>query len=202
MDIERQIKDLQIKLELKKSEIESKKESINSGEKFVEEHKSAKIEYDALFEAYTDIAQYNAEYQKWQETLKDKSDMDEAESLVALADSRKDELKADMRNLYTEYLPNIEGLDVVSVEGLDSDKAVGVYYNDESISILSESELWGLYMKIWDALKVKVVMIDNVSSLGSGAVDMINTLVKHGCYVLAAQMKRHQEFSIEIMDEL
>jgi len=202
VSIEKQIQELQVRLELKKSEVETISGRIETGDKFIEDNKAVKQEYDKVFEEYSNIAQYNAYFKSWQEVLKDKKDMDEAESLVALADSQKDELKAKMRNLYSEFLPDIEGLEIVSVEGLDGDKPVGVYYNDEPISILSESELWGLYMKIWDALKVKFVIIDNVSSLGSGAVDMINTLAQHGCYIFAAQMKRGQEFNIEITDKL
>jgi hypothetical protein len=200
--IEKQIEELQIKLQLSKSGLEDKKKSLEVGNKFIEDNKGAQAEYDSVFNEYSEISDFNAQHSLWLNVIKDKKDMDEAQELVAQADSRKSELKADMRDLYSDYLPNIEGLEVVSVEGLDSDKPVGVYYNGLSISLLSESELWGLYMKIWDALNVKFVIIDNVSSLGSGAIGMVNTLAKHGCYVFAAQMKRGDELSLTIKSEL
>jgi hypothetical protein len=131
-----------------------------------------------------------------------KKEMEEYESLIQAFDFQKDTIKAKLRELYTSMLPNIEGLEIISVEELDSDKKVGVYYKDKPISILSESELWGLYLQIWDALNIKFVIIDNISDLGSRAVEIINQMAAEGVYFFAAKMKRNEPMTITITEKV
>lgn len=198
----KQIEEIKLKIALLETEKADIETSIKTGEKFIKDTKSAKDDFRVINDEYLELAQYNAEYKQWQQVKQDKSDMDSFETLVIDADSKKDEVKQQLRELYKKHLPDIEGLEIIAVGGIDGEKETGVYYKDQPISILSESALWKLYLTIWHELNVKVVFIDNVSSLGTAATETINQLAKEGVYIFCCQMKKKAEFSLTIKDEL
>ena len=55
---------------------------------------------------------------------------------------------------------------------------------------MSETEWWAICMEVWKKNKVKVVVIDNLQSLGTLAVENLTKLAKEGCYIFAAEMER------------
>lgn len=198
----KEIQDLENKLITLKNEQAALDEKIEVGEKYINDNSSVISEFEEISKSYLEISQYIADRNNWLAVVASKKEMEEYESLIQAFDSQKDTIKAKLRELYTSMLPNIEGLEIISVEELDSDKKVGVYYKDKSISILSESELWGLYLQIWDALNIKFVIIDNISDLGSRAVEIINQMAAEGVYFFAAKMKRNEPMTITITEKV
>jgi hypothetical protein len=65
---------------------------------------------------------------------------------------------------------------------------------------LSKSEWFGVVLQILKKNKVKVLVIDEISDLGSKFMNILEGLVKDGCYVLYTQMSRGQE-EIEIVNQ-
>jgi chromosome segregation ATPase len=198
----KEIQDLENKLITLKNEQAALDEKIEVGEKYINDNSSVISEFEEISKSYLEISQYIADRNNWLGVVTSKKEMEEYESLIQAFDSQKDTIKAKLRELYTSMLPNIEGLEIISVEELDSDKKVGVYYKDKPISILSESELWGLYLQIWDALNIKFVIIDNISDLGSRAVEIINQMAAEGVYFFAAKMKRNEPMTITITEKV
>jgi|694.fasta_scaffold35503_3 hypothetical protein len=198
----KEIQDLENKLITLKNEQAALEEKIEVGEKYINDNSSVISEFEEISKSYLEISQYIADRNNWLGVVTSKKEMEEYESLIQAFDSQKDTIKAKLRELYTSMLPNIEGLEIISVEELDSDKKVGVYYKDKPISILSESELWGLYLQIWDALNIKFVIIDNISDLGSRAVEIINQMAAEGVYFFAAKMKRNEPMTITITEKV
>jgi hypothetical protein len=198
----KEIQDLENKLITLKNEQAALEGKIEVGEKYINDNSSVISEFEEISKSYLEISQYIADRNNWLGVVTSKKEMEEYESLIQAFDSQKDTIKAKLRELYTSMLPNIEGLEIISVEELDSDKKVGVYYKDKPISILSESELWGLYLQIWDALNIKFVIIDNISDLGSRAVEIINQMAAEGVYFFAAKMKRNEPMTITITEKV
>lgn len=198
----KEIQELENKLITLKNEKTALDEKIEVGEKYINDNSSVLVEFEEINKSYLEISQYVADRNSWLGVVASKKEMEEYESLVQAFDSQKDTIKSKLRELYTSMLPNIEGLEIISVEELDSDKKVGVYYKDKPISILSESELWGLYLQIWEALDIKFVIIDNISSLGSRAIEIINHMAEEGVYFFAAKMKRNEPMTIKISEKV
>ncbi len=57
---------------------------------------------------------------------------------------------------------------------------------------LSESELWEMCTQLWIKLNIRVVLVEDISSLGTGAIEKFNEFIKNGGYVFAAMMNRKQ----------
>jgi hypothetical protein len=72
-------------------------------------------------------------------------------------------------------------------------KKEGLYLNGKNVTQLSESEWWALVIQIWRKYKVKIVVIDNMQSLGSKGIELLEKLNADGAYILAAQMNREQK---------
>lgn len=179
------------------AEIEGK---IEQAEDYIEKNKAAKTEYDQIKVQYESAAEQAAKHEWWKNIKAKKSEMDEYESIAQAADAAEKELLEERKALQAELIPDIKGLEILldDEEGKNGRKA-GLYYNGFSLSQMSESEFWSLIMQIWRKNKVKIVVIDGFSNLGSAAVEMLDKLKKDGSYILYTEMKRGQEkISIEL----
>lgn len=148
-----------------------------------------KTEYQEAEAAYMDINRVLLEQQDWKRIKQLKIDMDQYETLVQDADAKKDKLKMDLMKVTKKYLPEIEGLEIKIATGMD-DEEEGIYYNNKTMAQLSESELWSLFFQIWEQKQVRFVFIENVSSLGTDAVGVLNMLAENGVKIFASMMDR------------
>lgn len=100
-----------------------------------------------------------------------------------------------MKELQAEILPDIKGVDMVMEDTHEDGVAVkeGLYWNGRNVAQMSETEWWDIVLMIWRKYKVKIIVIDNYSNLGSSAVEILEKLSKDGCYILAAEMNREQK---------
>lgn len=169
---------------------------IDEGSKWIEANKSTPDEYGAAKQAYFDVQGYIDQKKKWESIKQLKKDMDEFETLVQQFDTRKDEIKQELLELGKKGLPDIEGLEVVASDSIEG-KDVGVYLNGKNLAQLSESELWGLFLKIWSTQGVNIVVIENLTSLGSKAIEILNDLAEQGVKIFGTEMRRGQD-SIEV----
>jgi len=191
-DIER------IKQELadKEAELEQQDKRILAGEKYLQDNKAVKTEYDKVKKEYDNSHEYVEQYNKWQDIKKKKKELDEFETLSQQADASAKEFKQKLKEIQAEILPDMKGVELV-LEDTHEDggemKKEGLYWNGRNVQQLSETEWWDIVLTIWKKYKVKVIVIDNYSNLGSSAVTILEGLVKSGCYVLAAEMNREQK---------
>lgn len=190
-DNEVEIGNLKAKLAAAEKERADIKLRIENGKKWVEENKSVPKEYAAANEAWINLSNTLAEQSQWKEVLKKKKELDDNESTSQQADATLDKLRMDLLKLTKSYLPDIDRLEIRVKTGLD-DTEEGIYYKGKSLAMLSESELWALFLLIWAEKDVSFVFCENVNSLGSDAVAILNKLVKEGAQVFASQMERKQ----------
>lgn len=176
--------------------------SLAAGNKYLETNKDAGKEYDAIRKEYDNAAAQSIAYNKWQEIKRKKIELDEFETHSQNADAKEKKILQDVKELQAEILPDIKGVELVTEDTHEDGKVIkeGLYWNGKNFAQLSESETWDLVLMIWRKYKVRVVVVDNYSSLGSMAAEILQKLSKDGAYILAAQMKRDQK-TLEIIYE-
>lgn len=189
------------KLRLEKSESTvTKKERIKAGESYIEENKFIIEEYnqiESIVKERADMASHEANYNQMLTIVQEQLDYTEKfdENSRKLEEYRKS--KIDFIKTIT---PAIEGFEVCvpdqeeeenETEG--AEKREGLYYQGKSVSELSESELWSFYLLLLKAMNIKIVIIENISNLGSGAIDMLNYYASEGGYIIASEMKREEK---------
>lgn len=76
------------------------------------------------------------------------------------------------------------------VMNLQHETREGIYYKGHSIAELSESELWDLCIQLWRVQGVQVILVENITNLGSQAVERINSFVADGGKVFYSAMDR------------
>jgi DNA repair exonuclease SbcCD ATPase subunit len=186
---------LKKQLEEKEEQLAEHDKSISSGAKYLEDNKADKKEYDEVKKKYDNAAIDLADYNKWQEIKAKKSDMDEAEDLSQKADAKEKELLQEVKDLQAEILPNIKGMEIVTEDTTEDGvaKKEGLYRDGKNVNQLSETEWVETIVEIWRKYKVKVVVLDNIGSLGSKGVSVLEKLNNDGCHVLAAEMNRSQK---------
>lgn len=170
-------------------------ERIGIGEDFVQKNKDASKDYDEVKLRYDNAYKEMSAYNMWQQVKEKKKEKDDFDRVSKKADVSEKEIIQKVKDLQTEILPDIKGVSLITEdysEGGVSYKE-GLYWNSKNVAQLSESEWWGIVLAIWKKYKVKIVVIDNFSSLGSKAADLLSGLAKDGAFILAAEMDRTQK---------
>lgn len=200
-DAQRQRK-AQIEAELKRlnKELDEVGNNISLGEKWLKANENAKKEYDTIKKQYDTSAQNLAAYNKWQEVQTKKADLDGYEDMAQKADAKEKEFLKEQQELQWEVIPDIKDVEILledTHEDEGEQRKAGFYYKGLNSRQLSASEWFGLILQIWKKNKIKVMVLDDASTLGSKFMDTLDKLVKDGCYVLMTEMARNQQ-SLEI----
>lgn len=181
------------------TEAEEIAKNIHIGEKFIEENKEAKKQYDLIRKQYDNASQEVIGYNKWQEVKAKKKERDEFETVSQRADAKEKELIISVKEFQSELLPNIKGMRII-IEDTTENGVIwkeGLYRDGINVAQMSESEWVDTVIEIWRKNKVKIVVLDNIGTLGSRAVDRLIKLSKDGCTILSAEMNRKvQELQI------
>lgn len=168
-------------------------ERIDKGNTWVEENKTAIKEYDALFkqmQALSDVRLKNSSLVSVGQKLEKVATVS---AEVKDLDKKLDQHLADHKKFIQSFTPKIEGLEIV-VSGTDDKRDEGIYYKEKTMIMLSESEIFELYIQLLAYLNIQVAIIENVTSLGSAAIERINWFAeKSGGYVFYSAMERGQE---------
>jgi hypothetical protein len=186
---------LKKELEQKEMALVEQDKLITAAQKYLDDNKSDKKEYDEVKKRYDNVAIELADYNKWQEIKTKKGDMDDAETLSQQADAKEKELLQEVKELQAEILPNIKGMEIITEDTTEDGvlRKEGLYRDGKNVAQLSETEFMEVIAEIWRKYKVKVVVLDNIGVLGSKGVAVLEKLNKDGCHVLAAEMNRQQK---------
>lgn len=188
------IDDLRKKLTAAEETEKELAERIEKGEKWLKENKAIVKEYETAEKEWLNLSKTLADYEKWKDLLKKEAQLTEKqeESLTLTGDL--DALNEKILKLTKECLPKVEGLEIKVAVGLDkTNQEEGVFYKGKSISILSESEYVELWCLIYDAAGVNVIVLENLTSMGSDTVATLNALAKGGAQIFASRVDRQQK---------
>lgn len=182
-------------------ELDEVNKSIEAGEKYVAENKSVKKEYDEVKAQYDCAHESLVAYEKWQEIKRKVDELNEFETVSQKADGNEKALIKKQQELQWEVIPDIRGVEIVledTHEDEGEQKKAAFYYNGMTSRQLSASQWFGVVVQILKKNKVPVLLVDDISTLGSGFMKTLDSLVNAGTYVLYAEMKRGQtELTIE-----
>jgi hypothetical protein len=200
-DLNDELKRLQEKITNKHNEIDALKKRTNEAADWCIEHERFIKEYNEAQQEYDNISQLIIKQNEWKRVVQEKKDMDEFETLVQKFDSQKDDLQKQIKELIKKYTPNVPGLEIFVPN--EEEKREGPYYNEMSLAQLSESEIYGLFFRMWKTQDVKFVYIENANTLGSEAVGILNQLAEDGVKIFATLMNKEQKtIRITFMDRL
>lgn len=197
-DINKKIRQLQELLAAKHNEkdermkeVNAYKERIEKTEKWLEDNKSVKEDYDNQNAKIIEATEFKAKKMQWEQMLENQKQMNHYEDEYQRLTGRIDALKEARAKLTELFSPKIAGFEVCIPN--EEDKREGLYYKGLSLDQLSESELWEMATQLWDELNVQMVFVENISGLGSGAIEMFNKFIERGGYVFATVMNRAEK---------
>jgi hypothetical protein len=193
VDLDGSIADMEIRLKLLKEKKVHLSESVVKGEKWIEQNKPVLKEYEAANTAWLNLSKDMTEYSQWKEVLKKEKEYNALleQNIQENADIEK--LRTELLKITKSYLPEIEGLEIYVQTGLDEEREDGIYFQGRTLAQLSESELWDLFMQIWEQKGVQFIFIENINALGSEAIKTLNRLAKLGYNIFASEMDRSKK---------
>lgn len=189
--IEGDIERLERELEQKNVALLSKKENILAAEKYIADNVAVQAEFEKAQDEFTEINTYLLQKQLWQTVVREKTEMDQFHDAVVKLDGQKDEIRAKILKMTKKYIPEVDGLEMKVDDGIDADSDdEGIFYNGRTLAQLSESEFDGLFMEIFLSKGVQFVFVENVSVLGTKAIETLNKLAQNDIRVFASLMDR------------
>lgn len=187
--IEKQIQELKMQLMQKETDLAATDKNIEKGKLFLEDNKNVPAALQLVLSEIEGISDIKAKDVKLQmATLR------YSEWIAKMNQKMVLEAKIiEYDNLYKQFIkqciPDIANFEM-ELPGIDTKRPEGIYYKGHSVSQMSESEVWELYLLLLQAFKTKVAFIENITSLGSEAIAIINQFAKNGGYVFYSAMNR------------
>jgi len=203
-NIQNEIDELKRQIEAKELQLQQKEKEIETGKQYVEDLKNAPEELEAAKKKMQDIGEVKLKRANISAADVKLKQYHEKEQKQIELTADIDELKIERKNFIKQFTPDIKGLELVVGDGIDEEREEGMYFNGRTPQELSESMLWDLYIQILRAVNCHFVCIENLSSLGSEAIDRLNWFVKegHGQVFYTAMHRGVKEMKITMHTEI
>lgn len=193
-DIDNTIENLEKQLAAAKERKVHISESVEKGKKWLADNKSVLTDYEKVNKEWVALSQTLADQEKWKDILKREKQFNDKTAESVELSGEIDAIEEKILKLTRKCIPKVEGLEIKLALGIDkTGKEEGVFYNGKSISILSESEYIDLWCLIFEAAGMNVIVIENITSLGSDTVATLNRLVKNGAQIFATRVDRKEK---------
>jgi len=193
-DTQKTIERLKLELEAAQNEEKVTSGRIKQGDKWMADNKSIPADFEKANKEWLNLSTTLSDYNKWKDLLKKEAQLTEKQEESLTLTSDLDALNEKILKLTKECVPKVDGLEIKVAVGLDkTNQEEGVFYNGKPISILSESEYVALWCLIYDAAGVNIIVLENLTSMGSDAVKTLNLLAKNGAQIFATRVLRSQK---------
>lgn len=187
-DKEKNIADLERRLKEAKAQKEKLEESVATGKKWLKDNEGVVKEFDAANKEWVSLSQTLADYEKWKGILLKEKHMIEKQDVSIDLTAKIDELREQLLKLTKQCLPKVPGLTIKVAAGLDKeDKPEGVFYNDQPLHELSQSEYEGLWAKIFAESGCNFLFFENLNNFGSMTLGILNGLAKEGATIFGTR---------------
>lgn len=201
-DIDRQIEQFMAKKAGKEFTIKETQKSIETATAFLNERANAEEEFTKALNDLQNSSNIAIAKKNLEDVAKKIADYNVVEKRQEELNNNLQEYATQLKELATKYTPAIEGLEIV-INGIDDTRSEGVYLNGVNMAHLSESECWDLCLQLWELQGTSVVFIENITSLGSAAIERVNWFAQKGGYVFVSQMQRdYQELKVEFINKI
>jgi hypothetical protein len=176
-------------------------ERIKEREKWQRDHQHIVDDNNNAVKKIQEANTFRNERKEFQTLLENKKQMDhwesESQRLTSIV-MACDQWKKDFVKTFTPDIPEIE----ICIPD-EEDKREGIFFRGSSSDKWSESEAWEVASQIWEVLGIRIIFVENVSSLGSGAIGKLNHFANHGGYVFGTLMNRAEKnLKITISNQL
>ena len=189
--MEAEIKRLTKAVEEKKIKITNLENRKKAGELYIEENKLVKEEQKRLTDDLATIQALKSDKVSYDFMIEQEKEREkllkEKKNLTDTYESASNELAEFIKGI----TPDIKDFEVCVAT--EENPREGLFYKNMSVSEMCESELWEMCLLIWAAFDVRVVFLENVSNLGSNAVERLNWFTENGGYIFASEMDRAEK---------
>jgi hypothetical protein len=187
-DKNKEIAELEAKLAAAKKDRDHLNESVTKGEKWMKDNEGITKEFEAASKEWVSLSQTLADYEKWKGILAKEKQMIEKQDVSIDLTGKIDELREQLLKLTKQCLPKVPGLTIKVAAGLDKeDKPEGVFYNDQPLHELSQSQYEGMWAKIFAESGCSFLFFENLNNFGSMTQGILNGLAKEGATIFGTR---------------
>lgn len=166
-------------------------ETVKKATKWIEDNKNVPKDFEKIQKEWMDLSKTISDAEKWRMILAKEKLLNEKQAEALELTGEIDTKRENLKKLSKKCLPNVEGLEIKVATGIDKTKQEeGLFYQGKPIAMLSESEYVDMWCLIFDAAGMNVIVLENLSSLGSDTVATLNRLAKNGANIFATRVDR------------
>lgn len=190
-EIQEEIKRLHLKLADCQQEYVKIEDEIQQVDLYLVEKKKVVEEYESSTQLVREASEYFQQKAQFDNMVLLLKDYNTNSDLAVNLDGKLVELRNLKKKFDVDVTPAIEGLEVVTPT--EEDKREGVFYKGLPLEMLAESEQWEWYTQLAKCCGIRVMYIENITSLGSGSIAKFNEFIEQGGYVFATRMDVEQK---------
>lgn len=203
-DKTQKVKDLEEQLKKAIEQKDKLQESVTVGQQWAETNKGIVKEFETANNEWINISKKLADQEKWKEIQRKEKELDAEEQKAIVLTGEIEDGREKILKLTKNALPDVEGLDIKVATGIDKeDKPEGVFYNEQPIHELSQSQYEALWARIFVASGIKYLFFENVNNFGSATIGLLNELMKQGVTVFGTKTNpKIKEFGVTFKSKI
>lgn len=172
-------------------DIQASEKRIEQGEKYLKDNQDVLAEYNAINNRLNDAREGERRKDDFKRMMEEKEQMDHFESEYQRLTYIIDENRKLKKEFIKQFSPDIPEFEVCVPD--EDDPREGLFYRDMPLSHLSESQNWEWFTMLCKQLNIQIIIVENISSLGSGSIEKFNEFIEQGAYVFANKMNRSEK---------
>jgi hypothetical protein len=174
---------------------------ITEREAMQNEKKAVVEENEKAVQKLTDANEFRNKKKEFEAMKENKRKMDELSKEATSLTATVDECDKWKEEFVRSFTPQIAEMELCIPD--DKETREGIFFRGASSNKWSESEAWEVAIAFWEELNIRIVFVENVSSLGSAAIEKLNYFANNGGYVFGSLMNRAEKnLKITISNQL
>jgi hypothetical protein len=188
--IEEEIKRLQLQLNTKKEEWKSNDAKRDQLQNYLEDNKQIKDDFANISQKVAEAQQYHIDKANFEHMVRDLNSYNHFSGEATRLDGKLTELRELKKKFLQDVTPKVEGLELFIPD--EEETREGLYYNGLPLNMVCESDNWLWHGELSRVLPIKIIHVENVTSLGTETVEKFNEFIQAGGMVFGTRMERGQ----------
>ncbi|HEU5290833.1 MAG TPA: hypothetical protein VFU05_09340 [Cyclobacteriaceae bacterium] len=190
-EIQEEIKRLHERLAVVQKEYVDMTDSLEKIDLSLAEQKDVVTEYQNSTILVREASEYFQKKMQFDHMVALLKDYNKASDEAIRLDHKLTKYRELKKRFSKEVAPPVEGLEVCTPD--EEEKREGAFYKGLPLDTICESEQWEWYTQLAKTCGIRVMYIENISSLGSGSINKFNEFIEQGGYVFATRMDVEQK---------
>lgn len=186
--LEEQIRQLQLKIEQERKTWQACEKEVDEISLYLEENRSVVIEYENISNRVKESQEYNRHSIMFSEVKRNLSLYNQCSDEAIRLNNKLAELREVKKKFHADITPRVEGLEIFVPD--EEEKREGIYYNGRPLNMVCESDNWKWFTAVAKEAGIKVICVENVSSLGTDSINQFNEFIQDGGFVFGTRMDR------------